>query len=131
MIVRHKVYHRLDYHLVFVTKFREGFLTREVLSRFEALCQKKANELGFIMHISNGYLDHVHLLVSLKPVHQVSEIIRHIKGFTSREIRGLKWQRGITREKSIELVKRIRETELSVLVWIRFQHSGVSRRGFT
>ena len=94
MIVRHKVYHRLDYHLVFVTKFREGFLTREVLSRFEALCQKKANELGFIMHISNGYLDHVHLLVSLKPVHQVSEIIRHIKGFTSREIRGLKWQRG-------------------------------------
>ena len=67
MIVRHKVYHRLDYHLVFVTKFREGFLTREVLSRFEALCQKKANELGFIMHISNGYLDHVHLLVSLKP----------------------------------------------------------------
>jgi len=94
MIVRHQHYHRLDYHLVFVTKFREGSLTRKVLARFHDLCQKKAEELGFLVHISNGYQDHVHLLISLKPVHQLSEIIRQIKGFTSREIKGLRWQRG-------------------------------------
>ena len=69
-------------------------LPKEVLVRFHELCVKKAKELDFIIHISNGYKDHVHLLVSLKPAHQLSEIIRQIKGYTSFEIEGLTWQRG-------------------------------------
>lgn len=94
MIVRHKTYHRLDYHIVCVTKFRERTLSKEVIERIKENCLKKAEELGFLFHLVNGYLDHVHILISIKPSQKLSEIIRQIKGYSSREIKGLKWQRG-------------------------------------
>jgi len=50
--------------------------------------------------IIGGVIDHVHLLVSLKPTHQISEVLRDIKRKSSewvhKEIgdRGFVWQDG-------------------------------------
>jgi putative transposase len=54
----------------------------------------KAEELGVILHITNGYYDHVHMLVSLKPTLSVATAIKHFKGFSSHSMPELFWQNG-------------------------------------
>ena len=83
---RFHTYHDLNYHLVFVTKNRERWMSREVLAKLRELFLVKANEHDFIIHIVNGYEDHVHLLVSLPPKLSVSEVVQFLKGYSSKEL---------------------------------------------
>jgi len=56
---------------------------------------------GGVLLAIGGMEDHLHLLIRLRPSHQISEVVRRIKGNSSRwvnEKRGrqtqFKWQRG-------------------------------------
>ena len=87
--VRHGRYciFNLHVHLVFVTKYRRGVFTGEVLADlrglFVAVCQDFSAELVEF----DGEDDHVHLLVNYPPTVPVSALVNSLKGVSSRMIR--------------------------------------------
>jgi putative transposase len=80
---RHCVFN-LHVHLVFVTKYRYGVLTLEILKSlqeiFETVCQNFEAELVEI----NGEEDHVHLLFLYPPKVSISKLVNSLKGVSSR-----------------------------------------------
>lgn len=83
---RHCVF-KLHVHLVFVTKYRRGVFTEEVIDDlrevFTGLCADFESELVEF----NGEDDHVHLLVNYPPKIAVSVLVNSLKGVSSRMIR--------------------------------------------
>ena len=81
----HTVYD-LKVHLVWATKYRYRVLTKEVGHRIRDLIAQvcESNDIEIIKgRVSK---DHVHLYISYPPKLAVSEIVRRIKGRTSRKI---------------------------------------------
>ncbi len=72
-------YLALWYHLVWSTKNREALIHKDwkwdLYARIREYCKTKEYHLDFI----NGTEDHVHLLISPKPVFALSDIVRDIK----------------------------------------------------
>ena len=91
----------LHYHLIFSTKNRVLLLTDDLSNRLYPY-------VGGILRAENGALvaaggmpDHVHLLVSLGRESSLSDVLRQIKGSSSRwihetfpDLRGFAWQAG-------------------------------------
>jgi putative transposase len=81
----HTVYD-LKFHIVWITKYRKPVLTGEVAVRMRELVREicKVKDVEILKgHISR---DHVHLFVSLPPHISVSELLKAVKGRTSRKI---------------------------------------------
>jgi putative transposase len=74
-------------HLVFVTKYRRGVFTKQILDDlkiiFEQVCLDFESELVEF----DGEHDHVHLLVNYPPKVSVSKLVNSLKGVSSRMIR--------------------------------------------
>src|SRR5450631_480596 len=77
----------LHVHLVFVTKYRRGVFTKEILDDlrpvFTIVCQKFEAELVEF----DGEDNHVHLLVNYPPKVSISNLVNSLKGVSSRIIR--------------------------------------------
>jgi len=82
---KHTVFHH-RYHIVWITKYRYKVLTGAVRARVREIARQVCEELG--VTIISGVLsaDHVHMFVSIPPHRAVSEVMRRIKGRTSRKI---------------------------------------------
>ena len=81
----HTVYD-LKVHLVWITKYRYNVLTKEVGCRIrDIICQVcDANDIQIIEgRVSK---DHIHLYVSYPPKLSVSEMVRRMKGRSSKRI---------------------------------------------
>ena len=89
----HVTYH-IYFHVVFSTKRRLPILSRQTIRIINKTIHELANEIGFRLVASGGYDDHLHLLISLPPHHNVATVIKRIKGRTFRENAGLYWQTG-------------------------------------
>ena len=78
----HTVY-QIEYHFVWVTKYRYKVLTGEIAERVRELVRQTCE--AFEIRIVRGVVskDHVHILVSCPPEMAASEIMRRIKGRTS------------------------------------------------
>ena len=79
----HSVYD-LKYHIVWITKYRKPILRGEIGKRVRELIRQTCTSLeGYIVkgHVSK---DHVHLLVSVPPNLAVSELVKRLKGRSSR-----------------------------------------------
>lgn len=82
---RHSVY-RLTYHLVFVTKWRKPVITDEIgdfmVETARRLC------LGYGGELIEGETDrdHIHLLVSLPPSKNLTDVVRSLKTQLSKEV---------------------------------------------
>ena len=83
---RHCVFN-MHVHLVFVTKYRRGVFTAEILSDlkdiFASVCRDFESELVEF----DGEDDHVHLLVNYPPKVAVAGLVNSLKGVSSRLIR--------------------------------------------
>lgn len=81
----HTVY-QIEYHFVWVTKYRYQVLTGEVAERVRELVRQTCE--AFEIRIVRGVVskDHVHILVSCPPTMSPSEIMRRIKGRTSSKL---------------------------------------------
>ena len=81
----HTVY-QIEYHFVWVTKYRYKVLTGEVAVRVRELVRQTCEE--FEIRIVRGVVsaDHVHILVSAPPELAPSEIMRRIKGRTASRL---------------------------------------------
>ena len=83
---RHCVF-ALHVHLVFVTKFRRGVFTAEVLADLRGVFGSVCADFGADLVEFDGEDDHVHLLVNYPPRVAVSALVNSLKGVSSRMIR--------------------------------------------
>ena len=81
---KHTVFHH-RYHIVWITKYRYKVLTGSVRTRVREIARQVCDELG--VTIISGVLssDHVHMFVSIPPHRAVSDVMRRIKGRSSRK----------------------------------------------
>lgn len=81
----HSVYD-IKYHLVWITKYRKPVLRGEIAKRACELIRQTCATLE--VYILSGHVasDHVHLLVSVPPMLSVSELMKRIKGRSSRKM---------------------------------------------
>lgn len=81
----HTVY-KIEYHFVWVTKYRYPVLKGEVGERVRELIRQTCE--AFEIRILKGVVskDHVHILVSAPPEMAPSEIMRRIKGRSSNKL---------------------------------------------
>nr|WP_051052925.1 transposase [Fulvivirga imtechensis] len=56
-------------HTVWTTKYRVPFLSNEIRQTVFAHIKKNAKEKDIYIDFINGYTDHVHCLIGLKPQH--------------------------------------------------------------
>ena len=81
----HTVYD-IKYHLVWITKYRKPVLRGEIAERARDLIREicKANDVEILKgHVSR---EHIHIFVSVPPHISVSELMKSIKGKTSRKM---------------------------------------------
>jgi|GEM_PF-802511 len=76
-------YWQLYYHIVWATKNREPLLTADVEPKIYSLLRNKALGLGASVFALNGYLDHVHLVVSIPPKIAISKFVGQVKAVAS------------------------------------------------
>ncbi len=81
----HTVYD-LKFHLVLITKYRKPVLTGEVAIRMRELVRDvcKARDVEILKGLISR--EHVHIFVSVPPQLSISELMKSIKGRTSRKI---------------------------------------------
>ena len=73
---------KLVVHLVFVTKYRKKILDATALDWLQHLFSMVCNLVA-----ADGEADHFHVLVEYPPSLAVSELVRHLKGRSSRALR--------------------------------------------
>lgn len=77
---------KIQYHFVFVTKYRYKVLTGDIALKVRELIRQTCE--AFEIEILKGVVskDHVHLLLSCPPNMSPSEIMRRIKGRSSMKL---------------------------------------------
>ena len=79
--------HRLKYHLVWVPKYRKQVLRGDLAIRLEELLWECAEANRWEIVELSIQLDHVHILVQLRPEVSLSKVLQYFKGGSSRVIR--------------------------------------------
>lgn len=79
--------HRLRYHLVFLPKYRKRVLEGKVATRLEELLRQACAVNRWSLEELAIQPDHVHLLVQVQPKYSVSNVMRILKGGSSRLLR--------------------------------------------
>jgi len=74
-------------HLVFVTKYRRGVFTDEILKDCEQVMGKVCADFGARLVEFNGEDDHVHLLIDYPASVALSNLVNSLKGVSSRILR--------------------------------------------
>ncbi|MGG9970590.1 IS200/IS605 family transposase [Ferruginibacter sp. SUN002] len=67
-------------HLVWSTKNRAPFLTKDIRQKVFTHIRENAKEKKIHIDFVNGYVDHVHCLISLEQDQTISKIVQLIKG---------------------------------------------------
>ncbi len=83
---RHCVFN-LHVHLVFVTKYRRGVFTKEVINDLREIFTDVCTDFEAELVEFDGKDDHVHLLANYPPKVAVSVLVNSLKGVSSRMIR--------------------------------------------
>ena len=78
------VYSDVLLHVVFATKGREPFLSREFAPKMQAYLAGIVKETGGAAYIIGGYREHVHLLLSPPLDVTVPDLMHQVKGASSR-----------------------------------------------
>jgi putative transposase len=81
----HSIYD-LKYQIVWITKYRKPILRGAIGKRVRELIRQTCASLD--VYIVKGHIskDHVHLLVSVPPKLSVSELVKRLKGRSSRRM---------------------------------------------
>lgn len=82
----HSVY-SLHYHLVLVTKYRDGVLTEERTKFIHGVINGFADNYGVEVTHLDGEDDHIHLLFKAKPTTDLVKFVNTLKGATARRVR--------------------------------------------
>lgn len=75
------------YHLVWIPKYRKRVLKGKIAKRIEELLFECADFNRWKIEELNIQLDHVHVLVQMRPEISVSKMVQFFKGMSSKVIR--------------------------------------------
>ena len=77
--------YNLNYHIIWCTKYRRKVLSPTIAERLYVILKSIGGGKGFtVVSVKVGEADHVHCFVSAHPKLPVSEIVRYLKGVSSR-----------------------------------------------
>ena len=79
--------HNINYHIIWIPKYRKKLLVGKVVPFLKQIIEEQCKELGLEMLALEVMPDHIHLFVSATPTHLPYEIVRRLKGNTSRRAR--------------------------------------------
>src|SRR4051794_16015233 len=82
-------------HFVWTTKNRRPFLTDDIRQRVFDHIRQNAKVKGIFLDHINGWVEHVHCLISLGTEQTISEIVKLLKGESSHWIN----HQGLTKQK--------------------------------
>jgi putative transposase len=74
---------RVWLHIVFSTKNREPILSKPIREKLLQHIKSNCKEKGIFLKAINGYIDHVHCLVSLEKNQTIAQLMQLIKGESS------------------------------------------------
>lgn len=77
----------INYHLVFVTKYRRKVFDATMLERLREIAGNTCTRFGCTLTECNGEADHVHLLVEMIPAVPPVRLVNSLKTVTSRLLR--------------------------------------------
>ena len=76
----------MNYHLVFVTKYRKQmFTTPELKNKLKTILQSIADYKGVTIQSMEVMSDHVQLLITFPPKFAASDVVKSFKGSSARE----------------------------------------------
>ena len=86
MIIHEEGYvYNFNFHLVFVTKYRNKTFTDDKLSNeMKEILQRVADDNEIAIEKMEVMPDHVHMLISFKPKYAPSNIVKNLKGASAR-----------------------------------------------
>ncbi len=93
-------YTKLRYHLVWATKCRRPWITRDSERELYEAMREAARQRGWIVVMANGAADHVHVLVDApQMMTPPGEVMRCLKRASRRRMKelgmsGFAWQQG-------------------------------------
>ena len=76
-------YVKIWVHLVFATKNREAFLSKDIRYHVHQHIMSNCKEKNIFLQAINGYTDHLHCLISLGKDQSISNVAQLIKGESS------------------------------------------------
>jgi putative transposase len=79
--------HRLVYHIVWIPKYRKRVLKGDVASRIKELLYEACEINRWWIEENNVLEDHIHILIQIRPTDKLSDVVKRLKGGTSRIIR--------------------------------------------
>jgi putative transposase len=79
--------HRLQYHLVWIPKYRKRVLRGKLASRLKQLLYRAVAVNRWEIRELKVQVDHVHVLIQTRPEQSVAEVVQILKGGTSRLVR--------------------------------------------
>ncbi|HKI03800.1 MAG TPA: IS200/IS605 family transposase [Thermoanaerobaculia bacterium] len=122
---------RLLYHVVFSTKQRAPFIDPKLCPELYPYMEGIVRRQGGWLLALGGMPDHVHVLLRLKPDMPVSDLVRHVKGGSSKWVHD---QEGLSPEFAWQLgyaVFSVSESkESAVRAYIRTQENHHRRATF-
>lgn len=77
----------VNYHIVWCPKYRRRILVGTVRTRLEELIRERITDLNGEVGALEVMPDHVHLFCRMTPDLAPCEIVRRVKGYTSRVLR--------------------------------------------
>lgn len=80
---RHAKYN-INYHFVWIPKYRNSILTQEVKDRLETIFKEIAKQRGFNILSMEIMPDHIHLFVSSPPKNSPALLVNWLKGISAR-----------------------------------------------
>ncbi|MBD0401466.1 IS200/IS605 family transposase [Flammeovirga sp. EKP202] len=83
---------QLWFHIVWATKDREPLLSRDVIShKLSPLLREIASKNEINLYFVNGYKEHIHCLIRLPSTQSIAEVVKKLKGASSRSINTEDW----------------------------------------
>ena len=79
-------------HLVFVTKYRQGVFSKEMITCLENIFRETCLQMGCELLEFGGEDDHVHLMVNYPPKIALSNLVGKLKGKSSYLLRKTYWE---------------------------------------
>ena len=76
----------LQYHVVWITKYRKKILNGKIAERLKALLMQGCSAKGITIIKGNIRPDHVHLLISVNPSLSIAQIMQYLKGRSSKKL---------------------------------------------
>lgn len=76
----------LQYHVVWITKYRRKILNDKIANRLKVLLIQGCSAKGITIIKGNIRTDHVHLLISVNPSLSVAQIMQYLKGRSSKKL---------------------------------------------